>query len=87
MRSWKTSFLVAMSAGVSVGSFFMNMAWRHNPQDVYHDESGVQWGNWLTLGGSWLVTVTATILGLTSVFGWISQRLRQSDEDESRSRG
>ena len=35
----------------------MLAAWDHNPQAVFHDEYGINWVNWLTVGLSWLIIV------------------------------
>lgn len=44
--------------GLAVGAFMMYVAWKHNPQGEFHDETRVFWGYWLLLGFSWFVAIT-----------------------------
>lgn len=35
----------------------MYVAWEHNPQGEFHDDTGVHWLYWLGIGFSWFVAV------------------------------
>jgi hypothetical protein len=57
--------------GLCFGAFAMYAAWQHNPQGEFHDETGVHWIDWLSIGGFWV----AAIAGVPWLFA-ISFRLR-----------
>jgi hypothetical protein len=44
--------------GLAVAAFMMYVAWQHNPQGEFHDETGVYWGYWLLLGFSWFIAIS-----------------------------
>ena len=57
--------------GLAVGAFMMYVAWKHNPQGEFHDETGVYWGYWLLLGFSWFIAIAGVpyIIG-AGVLAW-----------------
>ena len=78
---WFWSSLVPFGLAVAAAGATMLASWQHNPQGAIHDELGVGWLHWLSIGASWFVLVYAgsllvvwlVVLGVSVV-----SRLRQS---------
>ena len=67
--------LLGMLAGLVAALLLMSAAWRHNPQGEFHDESGINWIPWLSVGLNWFLVVggvaTAITIGLTAALSRI----------------
>lgn len=43
--------------GFCLGALMLYVAWDHNPQGEFRDETGVHWLAWLGIGFSWFIAV------------------------------
>ena len=57
-------FIAAAVAGLA-----MYAAWDHNPQLAFHEDGGVHWGAWLTIGLTWFVAIAGIpcVVALTAL--------------------
>lgn len=67
--------LSAAFAGVVVAAAMMHIAWEHNPQSEFYDETGVHWFRWLAIGFSWFVAVGLPVALVGGVLSTIARRL------------
>ena len=59
-RPWKIGGICGSLSGLAVAAMVMLAAWDHNPQGTIHNESGIDWVYWLSLGFTWFVIVRYT---------------------------
>jgi hypothetical protein len=59
---WKRAGVVGAAAGLPIAAVMMYIAWQHNPQGGFHDETGIHWLVWISIGFSWLVMVTPPVV-------------------------
>ena len=57
-RQWLLAAIASLSIGLLVVVLVMLAAWDHNPQEEFHDVTGIRWRAWLTVGGSWLLVIS-----------------------------
>jgi len=74
-QEWKRAATVGGVAGVAVAAVMMYVAWQHNPQGEFHDETGVHWFAWVAIGVSWLVAVAPPVALVVGVFSAIARRV------------
>ena len=55
------ALLCGLAVGANVGGFMMHIGWEHNSMGEFHDENGVKWGYWLSLGAIWAVVSGAPV--------------------------
>ena len=52
--------------GILLAALAMFAAWQHNPQGEFHNNDGIQWTSWLSVGASWFVAAQ-----IPSAVGWV----------------
>jgi hypothetical protein len=57
MKTVCRAIVAFTTVGAFVAAAMMYAAWDHNPQGQIHDESGVYWGYWLSLGSAWFIAI------------------------------
>jgi hypothetical protein len=78
------TFSVATLAGLIVTAIIMSIAWEHNPQGEFHDETGIHWGYFILLGAFWFFTVTGIPYFATLVLLVSELRTRKRQLDGTR---
>ena len=56
-------FAVWLVLALVITALVMYIAWTQNPQGAFHDQSGVQWANWLSIGSIPFVMLGGLITG------------------------
>lgn len=64
--------------GVVVAALMMYVAWEHNPQGEFHDETGIHWFYWLGIGFSWFATIAGLPCLIAAAVSLISFLFRRS---------
>jgi hypothetical protein len=81
---WPISIIGGLIISVLISALMMFIAWDHNPQGEIHNELGIQWKYWLSIGGSWFISIfTITLIGsivLISIIKWLRNRPGKRDE-------
>lgn len=58
--------------GFCLAVLMMYVAWDHNPQGEFHDETGIHWLVWLGIGFGWIVAIAGVPCLMASVVSFIS---------------
>jgi phosphate/sulfate permease len=74
-QPWKPPVVVGAVAGFAVAAAMMYIAWQHNPQGEFHDETGVHWFSWFRIGISWLLAVAPPAALVVAVISVIARRV------------
>ena len=74
-QSWKPAVVVGAVAGLAVTAAMMYIAWQHNPQGEFHDETGVHWLNWFAIGVPWLFAVAPPAALVSGIVSAIARRV------------
>lgn len=72
---WKRAGAVGAATGLSIAALMMYVAWQHNPQGEFHDESAVHWLAWISIGAGWLVAVAPPVALVVGGLSAITRRL------------
>ena len=84
-RQDRVRTLASVRFGAIAGALFglvvaipvMYAAWDHNPQGEFHNELGVNWGNWLLIGVTWFAPVAALVFLISGTIHWLAARHRK----------
>ena len=56
-RSWIFGILIGIAMGLIVALVMSYLDWQHNPEGIFHNEIGTNWGFVLDTAVSWFVPV------------------------------
>lgn len=65
------------SLGIVVAAFMMYVAWDHNPQGEFHDETGIHWGSWLSVGFGGFIFIAGVPCLIAAAVSFISYLRRR----------